>query len=264
MVKTINLNVGTLAPSSQADPFPKRASGSKKNKPKITKPPFTVIESIAAFLRIFPLGFKDPNYIGVQQSGERQYKWDAHLQWNKSLSGAEGKLLLAANNIEELVRRAQAVEAHVNLLSIFEKAALRDGLKDNAAALVFFRALFDLLASPEPSEELFNSYLSAVECLPIRKDGTAIAKWPATTILPFLARPDRFMLLKPEATKECAGLLGFELNYRPAPNWFTYMKLLEMCEVLREHLKLLEPRDMIDLQSFIWVVWRIRAESYDI
>ena len=89
------LSIGTLAPSSQADPFPKRASGSKKNKPKITKPPFTVIESIAAFLRIFPLGFKDPNYIGVQQSGERQYKWDAHLQWNKSLSGAEGKLLLA-------------------------------------------------------------------------------------------------------------------------------------------------------------------------
>ena len=264
VVKKINLNYGTLAPSSQSDPFPKTSSGSKQKKPKITKPPFTMAGSISTFLGIFPLGFKDPEYIGVQQSGERQYKWDAHLQWNKTLSGAAGKHLLAANNIEEMVRRAQSVEARVNLLSIFEKAALRDGLKDKAAAQVFFETLFDLLASPEPSEERFNSYLSAVECLPVRKDGHPVARWPATTILPFLARPDCFMFLKPEATKECAELLGFELNYRTDPNWFTYKKLLEMCEILREHLKPLKPRDMIDLQSFIWVVWKFRGGDYEI
>ena len=71
-VKKISLDYCTLAVSNQADPFPKHSRGSKQKKAKIKEPPFTMQESISSFLKVFPLGFKDPGYIGDVKSGERQ------------------------------------------------------------------------------------------------------------------------------------------------------------------------------------------------
>ena len=60
------------------------------------------------------------------------------------------------------------------------------------------------------------------------------------------------MFLKPEVTKTGAEICGFELNYRTEPNWLTYSKLLEFSQYLFKSLSELKPRDMIDVQSFIW------------
>jgi hypothetical protein len=46
----------------------------------------------------------------------------------------------------------------------------------------------------------------------------------------------------------------FELNYRPEPNWLTYRCLLEFAQNLRNKLADLEPKDMIDVQSFLWCI----------
>jgi hypothetical protein len=37
------------------------------------------------------------------------------------------------------------------------------------------------------------------------------------------------------------------------PNWDTYTSLREFAEAVRRDNRDLKPRDMIDLQSFIWV-----------
>ena len=37
------------------------------------------------------------------------------------------------------------------------------------------------------------------------------------------------------------------------PNWVTYAHLLSIANQVRRHLQDLGPRDMIDVQSFIWV-----------
>jgi len=62
------------------------------------------------------------------------------------------------------------------------------------------------------------------------------------------------MFLKPEVSKECADRLAFNLNYTPTLNWLTYQKLLEMSKLLMEHLRPLGAREMIDVQSFMWVI----------
>ncbi|HSJ65503.1 MAG TPA: hypothetical protein VK922_16540 [Gemmatimonadaceae bacterium] len=38
------------------------------------------------------------------------------------------------------------------------------------------------------------------------------------------------------------------------PSWATYASVLEFAAVLRADLADLQPRDMIDIQSFIWVL----------
>jgi hypothetical protein len=73
------------------------------------------------------------------------------------------------------------------------------------------------------------------------------------SVFGFIAQPDRHIFLKPNVTKIAAQKYGFDFRYESKPNWETYASLLEFAETIRRDLRDLKPRDMIDLQSFIWV-----------
>jgi hypothetical protein len=57
------------------------------------------------------------------------------------------------------------------------------------------------------------------------------------TLLPFLADPKRFIVLKPSMTKTAAERLFFDLAYDSRPNWTTYDRTLAFATSLRELLK---------------------------
>ncbi len=63
----------------------------------------------------------------------------------------------------------------------------------------------------------------------------------------------RVGFLKPLVTREAARILGFDFQYTSRPNWNTYANLLEFAARVRRDQRRLKPRDMIDVQSFIWV-----------
>ena len=69
----------------------------------------------------------------------------------------------------------------------------------------------------------------------------------------FIAQPDRHFFLKPLVTRRAPEAHGFELGYQSKPNWKTYSRLLEFAQTVRRDLCDLRPRDMIDIQSFLWV-----------
>jgi hypothetical protein len=54
-------------------------------------------------------------------------------------------------------------------------------------------------------------------------------------------------------TKIAAQKYGVDFQYRSKPNWETYAHLLEFAGTIRRDLRDMRPRDMIDLQSFMWV-----------
>ena len=70
---------------------------------------------------------------------------------------------------------------------------------------------------------------------------------------PFIAAPDAHIFLKPNVTRRAANEYGFDFVYHSRPQWETYASLLAFAEVIRRDLRDLRPRDMIDIQSFIWV-----------
>jgi hypothetical protein len=41
--------------------------------------------------------------------------------------------------------------------------------------------------------------------------------------------------------------------YQSQPSWETYASLLSLARAVRRDLRDLQPRDMIDIQSFLWV-----------
>jgi hypothetical protein len=69
----------------------------------------------------------------------------------------------------------------------------------------------------------------------------------------FLAQPSVHVYLKPTVTKKAAGRYGFEFQYESRPSWETYSSLLKFSRTVRRDIRDMNPRDMIDIQSFLWV-----------
>jgi hypothetical protein len=77
--------------------------------------------------------------------------------------------------------------------------------------------------------------------------------WPIVTLLPFVARPDLHMLLRPKFSCDVGHRLGLELAYQPQPNWSTYSALLRSADLLLEKLRPLGARDHVDVEAFMHV-----------
>jgi hypothetical protein len=201
------------------------------------------------FLRYFPEGFQDETYL----DWERDYKWQTHLRWQKSLGEAEFKRLLDGGEYPEIAARAIRVEQQSthSMIFSFEKMALRDAVRPALSARSFAQGLFAFLHGGASLEQRFGAWVEVVGSLPRRQ--TRVLTWPLLTVFGFIAQPRQHMFLKPVVTRAAARRYGFELPYSSRPNWNTYRALLDFAETVRRDQRSLRPRDMIDAQSFIWV-----------
>jgi hypothetical protein len=200
----------------------------------------------AKFLRFFPEGFQDETYL----AWERSYKWIAHEQWADALAPGTYAALLNQGRFPEIATHAVRVVSGTNLLSSPEKMALRDAVRTSESERAFASGLFEFLTA-EPGPAGFDRWVEVMAALP-RKEARVLT-WPLVTVFGFMARPDVHMLLKPLATRAAARDYRFDLAYRTEPGWDTYSSLLEFVALIRRDVTDLEPRDMIDLQSFIRV-----------
>ncbi len=199
------------------------------------------------FLRFFPQGFRDETYL----DWERGYKWAAHETWMETLDQRTHRALIRAGDFDEVARRAVQIESRTNLLFSFEKMALRDAVRMPGGAETFARALYEFLYGRGNTQRRFERWCDAVGSLPRRQ--TRVLTWPLVTVFGFIARPEEHIFLKPNVTRVAAREYGFAFDYRSKPNWQTYESLLSFAAQVERDNADLEPRDMIDLQSFIWV-----------
>jgi hypothetical protein len=199
------------------------------------------------FLKLFPGGFRDETYL----AWERDYKWQAHKEWDRLLNPLEMQRLMAARDWQELARRAVKIESGRSLLFSFEKMALRDAVRSEGGAEIFVKGLFKLLYGRGALEQRFETWIAAIEQLPRKQ--TRVLTWPLVTVFGFIAQPRTHIFLKPNTTKEAARKLGLEFSYLSRPNWPTYRRYLDLARATRRQLQDLRPRDMIDIQSFLWI-----------
>jgi hypothetical protein len=80
-----------------------------------------------------------------------------------------------------------------------------------------------------------------------------------------LACPGEHIFLKPEVTQLAAEILSYDIRYEPRVNWATYERVLGLAAEIKARLSALGqeelvPKDMIDVQSFIWVVGNYEDE----
>ena len=199
------------------------------------------------FKREFPLGFNDPKYL-VGPGNERQDKLDLHDLMNTLLNKEVFSSLLKNEDFGEIYDRSYQIVKKGNLTHHIESAKFFDAIKSQSKQRIFSEQLFDLVYGQSELKQRFTAFA--------KMDNVT---WPLMTIFPFIAFPESQIFIKPEVTKKAAEVFGVEINYRPIPNWLTYLCIQELVKKIfdklrRDGIENLNPRDMIDVQSFIWVI----------
>ena len=85
-------------------------------------------------------------------------------------------------------------------------------------------------------------------------DEVGAPKWTVATYFPFLLYPDRHQFIKPKNSQNAARICAFDIKYSPKLSWLTYKQMLRFSDYLKSELAALEPRDNIDVQSFMWAI----------
>lgn len=206
---------------------------------------FTLQEALAVFRETAPGGFSE-ELTKAQKDCARRHA--AHELYVQTLDGGVAEQLLAEDSIGELTTRLLAVVTLARTLSSADAAALRQGLEDAGLARDYFVALLAYLGS-EPTEATFDAYARAAGRLP-GGSSPSDASWPMLTLPPFLAQPQRHMLLQPTLSCAAAQRLAFDLPYEVAPCWSTYEALCRMSAFHLESLRDEGARDLIDVGLF--------------
>jgi hypothetical protein len=190
----------------------------------------------ARFLHFFPQGFNTPTYFKQERDYKVQAKerLDANVPLENALNGSGyGEAILA-------------IFRDTNLLYPVEKSRLTEALRGrNADQFVRGAARFSL-----------GEIKAGLAEMRLALEPHQIAKWIAMTYLPFLWRPCIHMFLKPKVTKEFASRVGhrYANDYSSTLDPAVYESLLDLAVATAQAIADLEPRDNIDVQSFIWTV----------
>ncbi len=212
-------------------------------------------DAVTRFTETFPLAFEDPTSVAPEKGRrDRAARWRrAHAAFVAAFAEGRGERLLAEGNVAELLERALKIERIVaTVVRDVGKAPFEAAREDPSLARRFFAALFDVVSAVAPDRGAFETLAASVAALAVGRSPES--GWPVVTLLPFVARPDVHMLLRPHFACEGAQRLGLDLAYEAAPNWATYESLLASTRQLLEKLRPLGARDHIDVEAFMHVV----------
>ena len=93
-----------------------------------------------------------------------------------------------------------------------------------------------------------GNYLSYV------KENNLPNKWVFPTYFLYLCHPDKNIFVKPKYTKKYLEFFGKRKNYSATPSRETYELILGIAKKLKTALSVYQPRNMVDIQSFLWVM----------
>lgn len=207
------------------------------------KPYRSAREFVRAFESQYPGGFKDDEFI----KGERRYKAEAHKAALELLDEGSLTELLAAERYGDVCLRAKNTMKRVNVVDWRESQPLWSGLSDHGGReKAFANRLHALLYGQRSEQHRFEAFSSLMEEL-------SVPKWPVCTFWRWIVFPNEEVFVKPESVKAAADAWSYDLGYSPGPSWAVYRRVRDFCRHVREELAELEPRDFIDVQTFMWL-----------
>jgi len=205
----------------------------------------TIPMAIERFMAIYPDGFEDAGFIKTaREANQRGHKFCTQL-----LSQDELSRLIEDGNFDAVCDRARHVESTTNLLTKTERKVFHEALETPACQKLFSLGLAELFYGAETEEARFKHFLRTLGILHLNK-------WPFATLFGAIRYPQQFAFVKATAIQNGARALCWRINYKVDPNWKTYDAILRMCSYVRTNLieEGLMPRDLIDVQSFIYAI----------
>jgi hypothetical protein len=205
----------------------------------------TVPMAIERFMGRYLDGFEDPGFIKATRDANMR----GHKLCAQSLSEQELSRLIEDVSFDAVCERVRQVESTTNLLTKSERTALHEALELPASQKLFSVALADLLYGTETEEARFKHFLRTLGILHLRK-------WPFATLFSFIRYPQQYAFIKATAIQNAAKALCWRIGYKPEPNWKTYDAVVRLYSYVRTNLleQGMMPRDLMDVQSFIWAI----------
>lgn len=201
--------------------------------------------AIERFLALYPDGLEGKPFLqAARESLVRGHRFCIQLLGQEELAA-----LVAEGRYREVCDRARHVESVTSLLTKSEKAALYAALEQTDNQKLFSLGLADLLYGKAAEEECFKQFARILDVLDI-------GKWPFATFFGFIRFPQERAFIKPTSIQNAAKALCWRIGYKTEPNWKTYSSVLRLYNHIRMSLteEGLMPRDLIDVQAFIWSV----------
>jgi len=205
---------------------------------------FTTISELEKhFLQNYENGFNGKKY----KDRERIYKDEAHNLAIELLGQNKFKELLDTEQYQEISLRALKIINKTNLIFPNEKMSFKDGLKEDLKIKQFSNLLFELLYSSEKEQLNFEKWITFLESIEANK-------WTIASYFQFLIHPNKYIFIKPTITQEIAKISAYDIKYTPKLNWNTFNKVQKFSKYFKNNIQSLNPKDMIDVQSFMWCV----------
>ena len=176
--------------------------------------------------------------------GERTHKVRLAEYAASNLEPQQLRRLIANERFAEAARliRRTYQRPENNLLNSWERLPLEQTPDE---ALV--RTLYELLYGDEPFANRFANWVALLS-------QQTPNCWPAATFFLMLSDPQRYIFIKPTPARTMLMRLRPEIPWTTRPDIVLYNQLLELAKELHEQLRPLGARDMIDVQSFIWLL----------
>lgn len=183
---------------------------------------------------------------------EIDYKHKAAQLASELLSHQELSRLGESNQSDQIVERIEKVAKSTNLLFLSTPSTgdLSILYSDRLDRVEFGKRITDLLHGDGDSPERLGRYLAWVEANELPN------QWTFPTYFLFLCHPDSDLFLKPMVATSFLSLLGSPLKIRGAADSRVYAQCLDIAEELKELLAPEGARDMIDIQSVLWICGR--------
>jgi len=211
---------------------------------------------IKTFSDVNPGGF----YGEKQAIEERDFKMDAIALFRELLNKPVFYELLENKDFDELLVRTKKVVNATNFIQAsFERPILFDAIKTELGAALFYPALYNCLYGEGTPEQRLGRFADVL----IEMD---LGKWTYASYFLFLAEPESCMFVKPDMLKRALEMSKYDLIYESTPSEQKYKEILEFSQWLKKQIRSLEPRDMVDVHSFIWYmaptgIWKSEVES---
>jgi hypothetical protein len=201
--------------------------------------------ALERFLAIHPDGFSAPRFL----KNERDASFRAHQFCIQLLGETVISELIAERRYQDVCDRARHIESLTNLLTKSEKTAFYGALDMPVNQKTFSVSLANLLYGTDSEEDRFKGFIRALDLL-------GINRWPCATLFGFIRFPQEKAFIKPTVIQNVAKAFCWRISYKSEPNWRGYAAVLRLYNHLRTSLveEGMMPRDMIDVQSFLWSI----------
>jgi len=197
--------------------------------------------------------FSDPRF----EKDEVDYKQATVSRVRGLLSREELKKLIEEGKFDEFLNRLLTIGKDNNLL--WDNVPLEGDLSiirtPGLDEQGFCNEVFNLLYGFGPSHERLGNYLKYVQSNGLPN------KWTFPTYFLFFCYPETEIFVKPNVVKWLLKFLGGEIKYTSFPTAENYKQIREIYQRLKDELKDFGPRDMVDIQSFVWTGWDIDTNT---